>query len=154
MTAAIQTTSPTPTTHPLMFSGTPERIAFTSAQIAALVRGDAERAARVAAYDARFLKGRGNCAGCGCGREPDETGADRFAHSATCAVAEPWGEFARRAQRAWGSDPAGVRRACAALHPHLTAIGSSEDEAISLGCAGRLGRLQDRVAAYLRTQAR
>ncbi len=153
MTTETQTASPTPTTHPLLFSGTPERMAMVNAQIATLVRGDRERAARVAAYNARFARST-SCHHCGAGREPDETGVYRFAHGSACAVAEPWGEFARMAQHAWGSDPAGVRRACAALHPHLAAVGSSEDEAINLGCAGRLGRLQDRVAAYLRTQAR
>ena len=129
--------------NPLALAGTAERLAMNEVNRAAVVAGDPERAARVAAYDrARRFSA---CVHCGGGHELAGSGEYRLAHRASCAVAEPWAALARRAQRAWGADQGRADGAVRAIWPHVVSGATSADEVVEAGCLGRLGRLQDRL---------
>lgn len=122
----------------------------TSARLAALTRGDAERAARVAAYDAAYFRERpAGYEHCGEFSEPDGFGGRRVAHAPDCACAEPWGDLALRVRSAAALSRTRAAELARYLHPRLAAAGLSEDAAVSLVRDGRISLLRNLVGAPL-----
>lgn len=116
--------------NPELFQGTPER--------AALLR----RTHRV-----ELARDSMRCQHCGaCAQALSDGEAMVIAHPPSCNSNKPWAIFALRMQRQFACTQKIADGYAARFWPHIETLGG-EDVILAAGRSGKLGRIQDRVAA-------